>query len=441
MSIKNKVVFYSTQNKILEKATDKDELEEIAKRAGLVYPTEDIAIFKCVYACLEKPNKNGAVLPTEEVAKSLDTLKGKPVNINHIRPKTVGHWLYAEIQDNQIIAFGAFWKDIFSKEYADFKERTEKGTAKVSFELRRTPVIGEQKPFKCIDIEFFGGAVLEKDVSPAEDNASILEFATQDVIEQAKYYDFEFDKIMDLTYRAICPSCDKSTWKDLMSVDFEKDKVVAKCGSCGDTLEIELLPNTKVIKKNKNKDKAQESAKIMDEKELLSKINELETAIKTKNEEIAKKDVQISEITKKVEESAIKFEDLNKKIETIAQETASKVEKARKDAITITERRTELADFAKDVKDEDILDEKEYTILKQQKAIAELQKNIEIATKNANGNQDIVKGSKKEETASTEETKTKVSDLSEKIKSWQTQAKEIAKQSKEMDKINSEKSE
>lgn len=429
--MKNKVVFYSNENRILEIASDQVELEEIAKKAGLIYPTEDIAIFKCVYACLEKPNKNGAILPTEEVAKSLDTLKGKPVNINHIRPKTVGHWLCAEIKDNNIIAYGAFWKDIFVEEYKDFKKRSEEGSAKVSFELRRTPILGEAKPFKCIDIEFFGGAILEKAVAPAEDNASILEFATQKEQEQAKYYDYEFDKIVDLTYRGVCPTCEKSGWKDLMLVDFENDKVVAKCFQCGDTLEIELQPNTKVIKKNKSK--AQEKANKMDEKELLAKIIELEKTVKAKDEEIAKQNELNGEINRKLEETTAKFSELNGKIETIASETAKQIEKARVDAITITERKAELAEFAKDVKDEDLLNDTTYKILKSNKKIDELQKALETASKNVNNSNDMIKGTKSEETASivTENS----NDIVSKIKEWKEKAKEIAKESQ---KLNSE---
>ena len=71
---------YFSEYRFLEESKDKQELQEIAKKWGIKIPSHDLAIFKCIYAYVDKPNKNGCILPREEVEVALPTLRGKPID-------------------------------------------------------------------------------------------------------------------------------------------------------------------------------------------------------------------------------------------------------------------------------------------------------------------------------------------------------------------------
>ena len=92
----------------------------------------------------------------------------------------------------------------------------------------------------------------------------------------------------------------------------------------------------------------------------------------------------LDETKKALEESTAKLESLTKELETTrgslkAKEDAEKAEK-------VKTRRDALGDFAKDMTDEDILDDKNYEIATLKKALKE--QNPEIATKLEIGTKD-----------------------------------------------------
>ena len=86
----------------------------------------------------------------------------------------------------------------------------------------------------------------------------------------------------------------------------------------------------------------------------------------------------------------------------------AKFEKAEKDA-KIKERKEKLGEFAKDMSDEDILDDAKYEMAQKDKKIAELESTVEKATKKLGA--DFTKGSADKEPLSDEETsRNKVND-------------------------------
>jgi len=117
----------------------------------------------------------------------------------------------------------------------------------------------------------------------------------------------------------------------------------------------------------------------------------------TKVEEKAE-NKELDELKAKLDESAKKIEELT----SLLTEANAKVEENEKAKVNekIKARRDELAEFAKDMKDEDLLDDTKYEIAKKDKKIAEL----EAATKkNAPVSQpDLTKGAEDKEVKSSE---------------------------------------
>jgi len=136
--------------------------------------------------------------------------------------------------------------------------------------------------------------------------------------------------------------------------------------------------------------------------EMKEQIEKLEQEIAKLKEEIAKRDAELAtkdETLQKVNETveALKkeSEEAKQKIEKIEQEITEKVEKAKSDAKTISDRRNELGDVAKDVKDEELLSDATYSNLKLKKQLAE--KDDEIARLKENKGADLDKGATRKE--------------------------------------------
>ena len=177
---------YNAAFRILDEAKDKNELLEVAKANGLVLPAQDIAVFKCTYAYTDRQNLNGCTLPKADVEKALGTLNGKSVDIDHQRKTVIGYWLEGRIDKNEIIAYGAIWKDNFAEDYKLIKEMFDAGNLAVSFEAwgNRTYTNAAKTEYTLSDIEFAGGAILIK-TKPAFAGAGVLEMAKKRVLELA----------------------------------------------------------------------------------------------------------------------------------------------------------------------------------------------------------------------------------------------------------------
>ncbi len=178
---------YNTEYSVLEIGKDDDELLTIGKNFGVDLPSPDIAIFKGKYAITDKQNLNKCTLPRKEVEKALDTLKFKAVDVDHLRKKTIGTWLGAELEGNTIISYGAFWKSNYKEEYADFKDKMADGGIAISMEAWGTREYTSANEYRLNNIHFAGGALLD-DTTPACPGAEVIELskAKERVLEFAK---------------------------------------------------------------------------------------------------------------------------------------------------------------------------------------------------------------------------------------------------------------
>jgi len=181
---------FHTEYEFITSAEENKKLIKIAEKRGIKLPAHDLSIFKARYAFVDRANLNDCVLPSEEVEKSLPTLIGKSIDINHLRKRVVGFWIDANLnkKNGEITAIGIFFKSSFDEDYDIIKDLLEKGKAGVSFEAWGHKKYREDGNYDLVDIEFAGGAILI-DEEPAFKDAAILEMSQEKqerILELAK---------------------------------------------------------------------------------------------------------------------------------------------------------------------------------------------------------------------------------------------------------------
>ena len=178
---------FSSHYELLEEGKNDKELTEIAEKKGLKIPSRDLAIFKCKYAMVDQENRNHCTLPRKEVKKAIESLTAKAIDKDHFRKSTIGHWLDAKIDGEDIIAYGCFWKSNFPEDYEEIKRRLSEGKLKISFEAWGDRQFKENGSYELTNIEFAGGALLF-DTQPAFPDAEVMEFSKyqNQVLEFAK---------------------------------------------------------------------------------------------------------------------------------------------------------------------------------------------------------------------------------------------------------------
>lgn len=303
-----------------------DEMLEVAKKRGLRVPCEDIALFKGIFAYTDEKNLNGCIMPHQEVVKSLDTIFGKAIDKDHLRKNALGFWLDAKLDGNIINAYGAFWKNNFKEEYADIKKRMSEGKLKISMEAWGHRVYNKDNSYFFTDIEFAGGALLF-DTKPAFPNAEVLEMSFVDILKNKENINFN----------------DNSKKNGI------KEGEIAKM----DELEKKIA-------------------------ELSAKIGVHESTLISKDKEIASLKEQVEKLTKEIEDAKIKLE--TEKVNTakaVEEANVAKAEIAKRinaeKASLVEARRKELTEeFAKNYKDEDLLDELKFELAKSKKELADL---------------------------------------------------------------------
>jgi len=171
----------------ITQGSNSEELVDLAKEKGIILPSENLGVFKTVYARLEDSNRNGVRLNTEAVKEALQSLIGAQVNINHWRQNwTVGSIFWAKINDNDAIEIAfTFFKDVYPEEYDLAMQLLEKGELTVSFELTADK---EKQEFHADgtrtlhDITFVGCGLLLNE-QPAEPTAIVFESAKRQIEE------------------------------------------------------------------------------------------------------------------------------------------------------------------------------------------------------------------------------------------------------------------
>lgn len=164
-------------------------------------------------------------------------------------------------------------------------------------------------------------------------------------------------------------------------------------------VEVETVKNN-IIKKAKklgltdivDQYKSTKEEVVMEEKikELEAEVAKLKVEIEAAKVESAKKDEQIKtleEAKKQISEAA------QAELKKATDEVTAKVEEAKKQAVILTERKAELGEFAKDMKEEDILNDDKYEIAKLKKENASISKALEEAKKSTGKEAGAVRGS------------------------------------------------
>jgi hypothetical protein len=202
-------MMYNTKYQILEQGKNDEELKDIGEKFGIDLPSPDLAVFRGRYASIGVANKNHCTLPRLEVERALTTLKGKAVDINHLRKKTIGYFLGAEIEGDDIISYGVFWKSNYAEEYEEFKKQMDQEKICMSFESWGTRNYKNDKDYDLQDIHFAGGAFLTTDTAPAFPNAEVLEFSAKPnrILEFAKVID-ENEELAKDNEKIVFPSTD-----------------------------------------------------------------------------------------------------------------------------------------------------------------------------------------------------------------------------------------
>lgn len=452
----------NTKIELLEEA-NLEEVIRIAKEKGInLADNTDLAGFKTVYALTDVPNSNKCILPKEAVEASLDTLIGKPVDIDHERRYVVGHYIDKKLEGNQIVAYGIFYKSNFSEEWEEARELFAEGKLTTSFEIWCPPEHREQHEdgtYSLNSIEFAGGGLLFR-TEPAFKDAKVLDlakqrcnatdnlvFASEELItsdieleEGGKQVEDETKKLEDLT------SEEEQIENSSETPSKEEEQKVDESSS-----EEEEIQEEASQEKEESQEESEEAKEEQKEDE--------ETADETKDEE--KEDANDEEeaietdkcicpncsheiehergkpcttevcpkcgtkMTKKINEaeqiktySQEEVDALKAKIEELEKEMASikedyenrltakdeKVNFYKENAKVVFERRNELGEFASDLSDEELLNDDKYEI-------AKLKKENTLLKANKDENQDQETGHEE----NIEQDKTKATEIIDKF--------------------------
>lgn len=155
------------ETEVIEKGKEKEEIIAIAKsKMGIdLIDNVDLAGFKTIYTFANIANGNGARVPKEILLKALPTLIGKAVNINHNRQYVVGYYIdyrYVE-RDDQVIAYGIFFKSNFGEEWVEAKELLKAKKLGTSHEVwcpKRSRKYLPDGSYEMQAVEFAGGALI-----------------------------------------------------------------------------------------------------------------------------------------------------------------------------------------------------------------------------------------------------------------------------------------
>jgi len=402
---------------ILDSGSEKDEVMSIAKAKGiLVKDSIDLAAFKNVYALVNKANKNKMILDEAAVKEALETFPGKPINLNHT-DKIIGYYIeYKYIEKTkEIIGYGILFKSFIKKDYERMKSEFKKGKLKTSYEIwypKNTLTKDKDGNFIASQIQFGGGAIL-LDKPPAFDEAAVkemaalrAEFLDTHVLSSATENEYEIltansqileekmdfekmfaevKKVEDITDEmkaAYTAASDEDKAKLSAEVTALLQAEPVKTEANAQDMLLELMETKKKVDEYKAamedyKKKYDETTAAMVERdskqeEVNAKLAKEEEAYSLMQEALAKLEAANKEIAEKLTVAEKENAELKANEEKIKAESEAKVKMYRESAQLILTRRSELGDVAKDMADEQILDDKDFEIASLRKKVAEL---------------------------------------------------------------------
>jgi len=241
---------------LLEEGKEKDELLQIAEAKGMkIKGSRDLAIFKTIYAFIDLPNSNGAILPKKELLKVLPQIIGKPVNVNHQRNFCVGHYIdyrYRE-KENQVIAYGVFYKSYFPREWEAAQNLFRKKKLSSSFEIwspKENRKENKDGTYELQKMEIAGGALIFEDEEnqPAFKDAKVLDLAKEDLEKMELVYASKYKEDEIITCeKGKCKVEKSDEEKKTDDTDIkEEEKQLPQtsqitCSNCGEKFEISGL--------------------------------------------------------------------------------------------------------------------------------------------------------------------------------------------------------
>jgi hypothetical protein len=283
----------SSNIEFLEEGKEKSDLIQSAKKRGiLVENSRDLGLLKTIYCFTDKPNSNGAIVPSNEFQKKLPQIIGKPMNQNHIREKILGFYIdYRYIlKENKAITYAVFFKSNYPDEWKEAKTLQKKGKLSSSFEIW-SPITKKDADskgdFVLKHMELAGGALLyeDEDIQPSFKDAKVLSIAKKELPNyvQEKYLVYASKSI-------------KAKSEEIITADWALDEVKKNAEKLAKEKEERLKKETDKVEKPK------------DEKTTDVKPKNLKPEDKEIPKEEVKKDVQPEEKKEKKVEDIVKPE-------------------------------------------------------------------------------------------------------------------------------------
>lgn len=330
-------------NKFISVDEDSTELLEIVQKRDIQVPSVHLGFFKTIYAKIEEPNLNGIRLAKNAVIEALPGLIGSQVNFEHLGAGFImGNILDAWINDDaEIEVVYSMFKSIYPDEYEKSVEQVKDGTLSVSFELLSEKDSQEILPDGSIrlnDIDFVGMGHL-MDNPPAYPGAKVKEFAQKCKERLSNIENRELvcasviEKACDEIINADKWSSD--IWNNFPDSSFAVIEPAFLNGRSGDFKARHLA----------FKDRT-DRVDLTNWRIAQDKVNEILPVTDSITTEELRKQAK-EELDKYTEESIIVGQKTQGGVKSMTQEDKEKIETLR----------AELGDFAKDVKDEDLLDD------------------------------------------------------------------------------------
>lgn len=404
MKNKELIKFESASFRILESAKDKTELDQIAEKHMIQVPNKDLSVFKCLFAFVDRENLNGCTLPREEAIKALPSLTGKAVDFDHIRRQTVGYWLEASLEGDSIYAYGVFFKGNHEMAYEELQRLIATSELGVSFESWGAKEQTSEKSYVLRDPEFAGGALLPR-TQPAYPGAKVLVMSNdrRDKIKElheSSFSIFDFDTILKVVSETPIPKGeDEYSFWDIEMIDFTEGIVRARVFPGDNRYQINLRPTAKklttasqyvesIIKIETTSEMTSQDDKVLiqsnseeTKNKMEEKVKELEKEIANLKDSLAKKEEEVTSLTSDLEASKAKVVEAEKSLEDSKKQNEEAIKVAKENATKVAERKAELADFASEMTEEEILNDDKYENAKLKKEKADLEAKLEEATK------------------------------------------------------------
>ena len=226
---------------------------------------------------------------------------------------------------------------------------------------------------------------------------------SENIEESSFSFNWDKETIARMMCETECPTCKTKGWNDILNINFEDNKIKSRCPYCNGVNEYDLTPTATIVKKGKkpepiklaqtstlekpieNKElsknlKEKEGKNLMDEflrkynkasvdelvKFLDTELASIKLIVATKDQDILTKTQELTskdaELVKNIADNKLMVENAKIELETVKTELAGfKAEESKKiadeKAAIVKSRKEGLAEYAKDMSDEDILND------------------------------------------------------------------------------------